>query len=309
MVFGVVLWLVFSNPLTPSLLLSQGNVYGSGETTGTGSVTGRSVSSGSWSDIPRRATISLGLIQKDQSGAERFATGGAGILIRDSNDQIYIATALHMFENKTENWAPEYLNVRGWKDENKSRYQDFGSKLLLRSEGKPLYIASLKFDLALIKVNEEIENRVADNKDQLYTLKVSDIGSDEDIFDGADVFILGFPGLIGDEFQQRAFMRFGIVAWTDSAGPAERNFLVDARIFPGNSGGPVFSSFNGITREGNVAYGRNFKLLGIVGQTINAKPDLVLGVHLPNNAMLIGAAGVGIISPAHELLDMMAKFK
>jgi hypothetical protein len=124
-------------------------------------------------------------------------------------------------------------------------------------------------------------------------------------YDGEDVFVLGFPALVGEQYQQRALMRSGIIAWTDSSGPADHEFLIDARIFPGNSGGPVFSSPAGIDRDASISTGKPIRLVGLVSQTINAKPDVAFGVRLPDNAMVIGAAGVGVIEPAQELLKLM----
>ena len=95
--------------------------------------------------------------------------------------------------------------------------------------------------------------RVADDNRKVIVVDPSTIASDDDTYDGADAFILGFPGLVGDRYQQRALMRAGIIAWTDSSGPADHELLVDARIFPGNSGGPVFSSAAGMTRDAGLA--------------------------------------------------------
>jgi hypothetical protein len=164
--------------LLPTVSLSQ--VVLSGGVT----ISGGYTVPGTWSDFVRRATVAVGQIKKDQVGVDRFTTGGAAVIIRET-------------------------------------------------------------------------------------------------YDGADVFILGFPGLVGDQYQQRALMRSGIIAWTDSLGPVEHEFLVDSRIFPGNSGGPVFSSAAGMTRNADISSGKKIKLLGLVARTVNAKPELALGMQLP----------------------------
>lgn len=170
-----------------------------------------------------------------------------------------------------------------------------------------MFIASKKFDLAIVPVTDDIVKRLLDDNKKLYTIEPITTGNASDTYDGADVFILGYPGLVGEEYQQRALMRSGIIAWTDSSNPAGSEFLVDSRIFPGNSGGPVFSSAAGMTRDASVASGKVIKLLGIVSKTVNAKPELALGVHLPDEAMVIGAAGVGVIEPAQELIALMVQ--
>lgn len=262
---------------------------------------------GTWSDGARRATVAIGVVEKDEVGSKRFVTGGAGVIIVDPRGRIFIATALHVFDNASENWAPITLQIRGWKDEQHDPYKDFGSTLTLRKNGNPVYFASEAFDLAIVQITEEIARRLQSDDGKVTAVTVADIGNSADIYDGADVFILGFPGLVGEDYQQRALMRAGIVAWTDSSGPMNHEFLVDARIFPGNSGGPVYSSAAGMTRDASISSAKPIKLLGIVSKTINAKPELALGTSLPNDPMVIGAAGVGIIEPAHELINMMAQ--
>lgn len=292
--------------LYPSLTLAQvmsGNAQMSGNARMTGGVT----YSGSWSDYVRRATVAVGIIQKDTYGKSRFMTGATAVVIRDSANRVFIATALHVFDEPSRQWAPESLQIRGWRDEQKSRYEEFGSILTLRRNGHPLFTASKKFDLAIVPITEDILNRLLDKDGKIYTISPSTTADANDTYDGADVFILGFPALVGEEYQSRALMRSGIIAWTESSDPAEHEFLVDSRIFPGNSGGPVFSSAAGMTKDASIESSRAIKLLGIVSQTINAKPEIAFGLHLPAEAMVIGAAGVGVIEPAQELIALMSQ--
>ena len=291
----------------PGSSMSQATMGGKAEMSGKAEMGGGYNYPGTWADFVRRATLAVGIIQPDQVGVKRFTTGGAAVIIRDSRNRVFIATALHVFQEPSKNWAPDTLQIRGWRDERNDRYKDFGSVLPVRSNGKPLYVASTKFDLAVVPITQEIVNRLLDDDRKLYTIDPTIVGGVDDTYDGADVFILGFPGLVGDQYQQRALMRSGIIAWTDSSGPVDHEFLVDSRIFPGNSGGPVFSSAAGMTRNASISTGKQIKLLGLVSKTINAKPELALGMHLPEDAAVIGAAGVGVIEPAHELLDLMAQ--
>jgi hypothetical protein len=287
----------FSQVVTSGRVITSGQVVTSGADT----------EGGTWSDRPRRATLAVGLKQKDEFGKERFFTGGAAVLVTDSANRTFIATALHVFDNPSEHWAPESLQVRGWRDELKGRYEDFGVTLQVRKDGQALFTASKEFDLAVIPAPQAILDLIADDDHKYVVVSPAMIAGDNDTYDGADVFILGFPGLVGDQYQQRALMRAGVIAWTDTSGPSDHEFLVDARIFPGNSGGPVFSAAGGMTRTAGWETGKAIKFLGIVSQTINAKSELALGHTLPKEAMVIGAAGVGIIEPAHALIGLMAR--
>jgi V8-like Glu-specific endopeptidase len=299
----VAVFFMFSPFKGSSQVVTSGRVITSGHVITSGANTG----GGTWSDRPRRATLSIGLKRKDEFGKERFLTGGAAVLVTDAANRTFIVTALHVFDNPSEHWAPDSLQVRGWRDEPKGRYEDFGVTLQVRKEGQALFTASKEFDLAIIPAPQAILDLVADDDHKYVAVSPETIAGNDETYDGADVFILGFPGLVGDQYQQRALMRTGIVAWTDSSGPSDHEFLVDARIFPGNSGGPVFSSAGGMTRTAGWETGKAIKLLGIVSQTINAKQELALGHALPKEAMVMGAAGVGVIEPAHALIALMAQ--
>lgn len=54
--------------------------------------------------------------------------------------------------------------------------------------------------------------------------------------EGDDLFILGFPLQLGAGLKSHPVYRSGIIALKDKPG----QFLIDANIYPGNSGGPVF---------------------------------------------------------------------
>jgi hypothetical protein len=65
-------------------------------------------------------------------------------------------------------------------------------------------MASKKFDLAIAPVTQDIVNRLLDDDKKIYTMEPKTIADADDTYDGADVFILGYPGLVGEEYQQRA---------------------------------------------------------------------------------------------------------
>jgi len=70
------------------------------------------------------------------------------------------------------------------------------------------------------------------------SLTPADFPNASELFEGADVLVIGYPGAVGPQFWTRAVVRSGVVAWIDPVKPLERTFLVDAMVFPGNSGGP-----------------------------------------------------------------------
>jgi hypothetical protein len=293
--------------LLVSVSAAQVTISGGVAMSGGVTTSGSGTSSGSWSDNFRKTTLAVGQVTKDEFGLDHFQTGGVAVLISDGRNRFFIATAKHVFDNPSEHWAPESLQFRGWKDEQTSRYRDFGARIVLRQNGKNLFTASSDFDLAVIPATEELLTRIELDGHKVAVLQPTDFADAQTTSDGEDVVVLGFPALVGEEYQQRALMRSGIVAWTDSSGPTNHEFLIDARIFPGNSGGPVFSTPAGVNRDASISTGRVVKLLGLVSKTVNAKPDVAFGIRLPENGLVIGAAGVGIIEPAQELIKLMDK--
>ena len=88
--------------------------------------------------------------------------------------------------------------------------------------------------------------------------------SDFGVTEGDGVFILGFPmRLVGGE-RNYPIVRQGVVARIrDFLGGNSSEFLIDAFVFPGNSGGPVVLRPESITIEGTKAQG-TARLLGVV---------------------------------------------
>jgi len=83
--------------------------------------------------------------------------------------------------------------------------------------------------------------------------------------EGDDIYILGFPLRMGTGTHFTPVIRSGIIALKEKQG----EFVIEANVFPGNSGGPVFLRPNiydyraGRLGEGTIAY-----LIGIVSSYI-----------------------------------------
>jgi S1-C subfamily serine protease len=82
---------------------------------------------------------------------------------------------------------------------------------------------------------------------------------------GDGVFVLGFPmGLTGTAQRSYVIARQGSIARiSDALEGAGNTFLIDAFVFPGNSGGPVVSAGNANAIEGTKAQDRAY-LIGVV---------------------------------------------
>ena len=265
-----------------------------------------------WTAHYRDSTISFGVIQT-QSEHRIFRVVGTGVLVAVSDRKGYIVTAKHVFDNPLQSWHPSELRIRyAWQD--KSSVTDvLGDPVTLRdSKGSNLWAALADdSDLAVIQIPDNLFRR------HLAALSFAEFATPEDLFDGATVFVYGFPEMVGNERLVRAVTRSGIVAWTDPAGPLNQPFLVDANIMPGNSGGPVFKVPIGMGRGGSLVVTNRVAFLGIVssdvslyyqvtadGRIVQKKWD---DLPLPSNevVMVTGIGGLGKVEPATKVRQLI----
>lgn len=81
---------------------------------------------------------------------------------------------------------------------------------------------------------------------------------------GETVYILGFPmGITGTEHNYVITRKGSIARISDFLAGAQQTFLIDALIFPGNSGGPVFCGLEPIAIQGTKTH-NNVMLIGLV---------------------------------------------
>jgi V8-like Glu-specific endopeptidase len=209
-------------------------------------------------------------------------------------------TAKHVVHDPSSGAEPDELRVRV-PQADVSSGPDIGVSILLKSQGKPQWKAS--DDIAVIPLPD-----LSAYKD-LQAVGLGDFGaSDDDIYQGASVIVLGYPGLLGDEREQYfkfgPIARTGIVAWINPVDRLNNSFLVDANLYPGNSGGPVFHVRTGLTRSGGMNIGGGLALIGVVskGSTqISAVLDQSTGKPVLNPttgqpAAVVQVAGIGGLS-------------
>jgi hypothetical protein len=127
--------------------------------------------------------------------------------------------------------------------------------------------------------------------------------SPDDLFEGANVLVVGYPGIVGNEYLVRSIVRYGAISWINPEHPYEKPFLIDANIYPGNSGGPVIRIPIGVDKFGTVQLGGGkLAVLGIVSQAPGLDQDVSLtvpGYPLPLHLrQSIPLGGTGVIEPA-----------
>lgn len=253
----------------------------------------------------RRSTVSLGLRIPDQ-GRVRFVTVGSAVIVAWDAHNGCLLTAKHIFFNPDKGYAPTIIYARIPQSEPRSD-DDLGVPVPLVVNGQTLWHASSDADLAVIGLPD-----LSIYKD-IHGISLSDFGDENDVYQGASVVVFGYPELLGPDYQTTPIARGGIVAWTNPNGRLDHTFLVDANVFSGNSGGPVFHLLAGTSsRSGGLMIGGTPKLIGIVSKdageeaTVHAGPvpatavNPQTGVVTPITALVLNIGGIGIVEPASK---------
>jgi hypothetical protein len=257
----------------------------------------------------RRATVSVGQVV-EEGGIKRYVTIGSAVLVATDDYHACILTAKHVVFDPSHGYFPTLMYVRLPKDR-PSAEVDLGVQVPLVQDGKNLW-KSLPddSDLAVVPLPDlsKYPNR--------HAVSLQDFGGDEDIFQGASVLVLGYPAILGEAYLTTPIARGGIIAWTDPDDRINKPFLVDANLFSGNSGGPVFRVRNGFDRHGNLNLGGGFAFIGIVSEDAQepadviaaapnfaervTKPHPITGVPVPEFAIVKNVGGIGVIEPVSK---------
>ena len=202
----------------------------------------------SWLDYKRMCTWSIGVVQTEEhTNRKFFAVIGTGVVIALNEHTAYLVTAKHVFDDPSKNWHPNELRLRFAWQEDKSFFEELGVPLTVRdAKGNPLW-KSLDdgSDIAAIQPPEGIKAKSAE------AIFPDAFPTEDDLYQGAAVVVIGYPGIVGNEYLVRAIVRQGIVAWTNPTEPLNNVFMVDSNLYLGNSGGPVFRVPTGLTKTGS----------------------------------------------------------
>ena len=124
-----------------------------------------------------------------------------------------------------------------------------------------------------------------------------------DVSEGDGVFVLGFPlGEAGDE-RNYAIVRQGIIARAQDwiKGNAQ-TFLIDASIYPGNSGGPVLLKPETLTIEGTKPNCRS-GLIGMVSAYIPYQ-EIAVSTQTDRPRMIFEEnSGLGVVVPHDAITE------
>jgi hypothetical protein len=127
-----------------------------------------------------------------------------------------------------------------------------------------------------------------------------------ELTEGDRVFVLGFPMGLVDPARQYVICRGGVIARIrDYLEDKANDFLVDATVFPGNSGGPVILCPSALAIQGTKAI-EKAELIGVVKSYVPYQ-DLAISsqTHAPR-IMFEENSGLAAVDPIDAILETVA---
>lgn len=230
-------------------------------------------SSVDWIKVWQRVTFSIGNVKYDTSmvGGERKLTPyynilGSGIFCYVSDSvPVICVTAKHVLQGENGKFLDSFQVRFSWEDD-RSVYAFLGHKVVLKQSGDKKNIIfthpEKTFDLACFPFTS-IDREIGKN---IRILSYGNFATSEDYREGLNIFTLGYPGSVGKNYWTRALVRKGIISWVPQKDISTQKFLIDADVYPGNSGGPVISEVPLIlsgdtTKSAEIKYRKFYGLL------------------------------------------------
>jgi hypothetical protein len=133
-----------------------------------------------------------------------FRVIGTGFIVSPDEHTGYFFTAKHVFDDPTKNWHPKELRLRFAWQERESVYDYLGTALPLFSpSGQQLWVGSDDgADIAAIPITTA-ELGLTPGVTP-HGISLSNIAAfPDDLFEGANVLVVGYPGIVGNEYLVR----------------------------------------------------------------------------------------------------------
>jgi len=189
-----------------------------------------------------------------------------GKYLKTNTDQskqyrIYLVTNKHVIQNQKN----ILLKFNPQTDQSS---KDYDISLINSSTGNPIWTGhnNPNVDVAVLEVNLQFLKEEGMKFDFFRSddLVMSKTKMKENITEGDFIYVLGFPMGMVDKDRQYVFLRQGVISRIrDMFEGRSTDFVIDAVVFPGNSGGPVILKPEVISIEGTKA-SNTAGLIGII---------------------------------------------
>ena len=232
------------------------------------------------------------LIRKDEEGKRQY--------------RVYLVSNKHVLENL------EVAKIR-FNPQTDQAATDYDAQLKDK-DGKQLWTGhpDKDVDVGAIEVNFQLIQKEGMKcsffQSDGQTASIQDLKDDE-ITEGDFVYVLGFPMGLVSEDRQHVFVRGGVISRIrDLYENRGKDFVVDAPVFPGNSGGPVFSKPEIVSITGTKACNKA-RLIGIVKSYI---PYIDVAISQQTKRARITFeenSGLSKVQPVDHILETIAEIK
>ncbi len=158
--------------------------------------------------------------------------------------------------------------------------------------------------ISLDPITEDIKNIPADN------LVSDELSLSENLTEGDPILFTGLFVQFSGETRLEPIVRTGKIAMLPNEsvpttlGTPGKVLLVDAHVFGGNSGSPVFVDLGG-SRGNTVASLPNYKLLGIISGYMKESANFELESVASYAGTMDANSGIAIVVLAQQLLDLL----
>lgn len=234
-----------------------------------------------------------------------------GKLIRKLDDvqkeySVYLVSNKHVFENQTQirlRFNPQ--NSDPAKDYSLSLIDDSGKNIWIGHPNKAVDVAIISINANLLKKDGmkfhffESDGHVF-TKDNLYTMGTSE---------GDFIYVLGFPMGIVSKERQHVTLRGGVISRIrDFFENRSTDFIVDAFVFPGNSGGPVVLKPELISIEGTNP-NNSSGLIGIINSYIPYQDVAISQQTRKPRVIFEENSGLSIVEPVDYILETIDEYE
>ena len=132
---------------------------------------------------------------------------------------------------------------------------------------------------------------------------------DLEITEGDFLYLLGFPmGLVAQD-RQHVILRQGVIARIrDMYEKRSTDYIVDALVFPGNSGGPVILKPEAISIEGTKS-NLNASLIGLIKSYIPYQ-DIAISQQTQRPRVIFEEnSGLSLVEPVDHIIETILEHK
>lgn len=177
---------------------------------------------------------------------------------------------------------------------------------LTDGSSQPLWEEHPEIDVAVIGLNAEVLEQQNINyqyfRSDFDTMNLEKM-SQSGVSEGDFIYVLGFPMGIVDPDRQYVIARSGIIARIRDALEKQRDdFLIDASVFPGNSGGPVIYKPEIISIQGTRSITQP-GLIGIVSCYLSYKDTAVSQQTGSVRVVFEENSGLAVVIPVDFILE------